>query len=128
MLKKKIAGAMESAVGYLESAINALKNKNEKELAGFVWQAAAELEYASFLFSVERENEIGRSSWKHGSSSKKLEIKPALIKTLDIVKEAKIGLDANKLSEAYQKTWKARGNLFSIQKTLKRKHKSKSEK
>ncbi|MEA2089177.1 MAG: hypothetical protein U9O89_00230 [Thermoproteota archaeon] len=127
-MKKKIVGATESAADHLERSIKALENDDEKKLEGLIWQAAAELEYTLFLFSVGYKNEIEKSSWKHHSSSKKLEVEPALIEARDLVKEAKTGVDADELSEAYKKTWKARGRLLTVQKILEKKRKSEGKK
>lgn len=127
MVKKKIVGALKSAADHLGRSIKALKNNDEKKLEGLIWRTATELEYTLFLFSVGYEYEVGKSSWKR-SSSKKLEIEPALVEARNLVKEAKIGIDADELSKVYKKTWEARGHLLNVQKILEKKRKNESKK
>lgn len=126
-MKKRITEATESAADHLERSVKTLENRDGKELEELIWQAAAELEYTLFLFSVGHENEIEKSSWKHHSKSKKMAIEPALIEARDLIKEAKIDVDSDELLDAYKKTWEARGRLLTVQKILKKKRKSESK-
>lgn len=128
MMKKKITETMESVADHLQRCVKTLESDDGKELEELIWQAATDLEYTLFLWSVRYENEIEQSSWKHHSKSKKLDVEPALIAARDLVEEAKNGLDSDEISDAYTKTWKARVHLLSIQKALENKHKSKSKK
>jgi len=111
--QKSIIEALTSAVGYLESSMKALVNKDEKKVIASVWKAAADLEYANFLFSITQDKPKS-SSWKLDLRSKQVEIGPLLVSAQDLIKEAKSDLDADELPKAYKKTWMARGYLLKV--------------
>lgn len=114
MRKKKIAGAIMSAINFLEDSMKALVEKDERGVMSSVWEAAAELEYALFLFSLIQQEE--RSSWKLDLPSK--EVGPTLVSAQDLLKEAKNGIDVGDFGKAHKKTWMARGHLLEAWKRL----------
>jgi len=118
MRQKKIMAAITSAIDHLENSMKALVKKDEPEVAGSVWKAAADLEYALFLFSLAQQEESERSSWKMESPLKQAEVGPILVSAQDLLKEAKSSIDVGELWEAYKKTWMARGHLLMVWKRL----------
>ena len=120
--QQKIAEAVKSATNHLESSMKALVKRDENGVAGSVWRAAADLEYANFLFSVMQDESESRS-WKLDLRSKQVEIGPLLVSAQDLLREAEIGLDVSELREAYKKTWMARGYLLKVQEILEKRRK-----
>ncbi len=121
MTQEKISTAIISAMGSLKSSIEAYEKNDEKQVAGFVWRAVAELEYALFLLSIQHQGEIETSSWKMSSHSKEVEIEPTLSSAKNLLKEARSSIEANKFHEAYKKTWTARNHLLKVQESLEKK-------
>jgi hypothetical protein len=60
---EKIAKALTSCEAYLDKSIAALKSASE-ELDSWTWHAAAELEYALFLFSLRKADEDVTLKWR----------------------------------------------------------------
>ncbi len=120
--KQKIIEAVKSAINHLESSTQALVNRDENGVAGSVWRAAADLEYANFLFSIIQDESESRS-WKLDPRSKQVEIEPLLVSAQDLLKEAENVLDVRELHEVYKKTWMARGYLLKIQEILEKRRK-----
>jgi hypothetical protein len=111
--QKSISETLTSAISHLENSMKALVNKDENRVMASVWKAAADLEYANFLFSITRDKPKS-SSWKLDLRSKQVEIGPLLVSAQDLIKEAKSDLDADELPKAYKKTWMARGYLLKV--------------
>lgn len=124
--QKNIAEALTSAAGYLENSMKALVNKDENKVMPSVWKAAADLEYANFLFSIPRDQQKSHP-WKLDLRSKQVEVGPLLVSAQDLIKEAKNKLDANGL-EAYKKTWMARGYLLKVSDILQKAQKKSESK
>ena len=124
--QKNITDALTSAVSYLENSMKALVNKDENKVMTSVWKAAADLEYANFLFSIPRD-EPKNHSWKLDLRSKQVEIEPLLVSAQDLIEEAKSKLDTNGL-EAYKKTWMARGYLLKVSDILQKAQKKSESK
>jgi len=120
--QQKIIEAIKSAINHLESSMNALVNGDENEVTSSVWRAAADLEYANFLFFITQDEPETRS-WKLDSRSKQVEIGPLLVSAQDLLKEAENGLDISELHDAYKKTWMARGYLLKVQGKLEKRRK-----
>lgn len=120
--QQKIIEAIKSAIDHLGNSMKALMNRDENRVANSVWRAAAELEYANFLFSIIQ-NESQSRSWKLDSRSKQVEIKPLLVSARDLLREAENGLDMSELHEAYKKTWMARGYVLKVQEILEKRRK-----
>ena len=118
MREKKITGAITSAINRLEDSMKALVEKDQRAVVSSVWEAAAELEYALFLFSLTQQEESERSSWKLDLPSKQVEVGPTLVSAQDLLKEAKGCIDVGELGKAHKKTWMARGHLLKIWKSL----------
>lgn len=120
--QQKIIEAVKSAINHLESSMKALVNGDKNGVADSVWRAAADLEYANFLFFIIQDEPETRS-WKLDSRSKQVEIGPLLVSAQDLLKEAESGLDISELHDAYKKTWMARGYLLKIQGNLEKRRK-----
>lgn len=88
-----------------------------------VWRASSDVEYCLFLLSLLHSNEAESLSLKHKSSSKQMEIQPALTSALNILEEAKRSVKNDDLAKAHEKTWKARSYLFEVQKIFEKKRK-----
>jgi len=118
MINKKIAEAVTSAISHLEESMKVLMEKDEQGVVGCVWEAAAELEYALFLFSLTQQEEAERSSWKLNLPSKQVEVGLILVSAQDLLIEAKSCIDIGELEKAHKKTWTARGYLLEVWKRL----------
>jgi len=103
-----------SAINHLEESMKALAEKDEEEVTLFVWRAAADLEYALFLFSLMYQEENPSASWKLNPPAKQFEVGPTLMLAQDLLKEAKDSFEAQNFHEAHKKTWMARGHLLRI--------------
>jgi hypothetical protein len=114
MRTEKLTKAIKSATGYLEDSTKTSSRKDD-DVSGLVWRAAAELEYALFLFSVMHQGETEGSSWKLRLRSKDVELNPVLASAKDLLGEAESELEAGALLEAHEKTWMARGYLLKLQ-------------
>ena len=55
MRLEKVTRAITSAMGYLQDSMKVVSKMDE--VSGLVWQAAADLEYALFLFSMMHQDE-----------------------------------------------------------------------
>jgi sirohydrochlorin ferrochelatase len=126
MHREKIVASITSATIHLENALQTLTKKTEeKTFANSLWLAAAETEYALFLFSLTRQDESGSSSSKHETTSKQtVEIQPALVSAQDLLKRVKDSMEAGDLVRAYEETWTARNTLLKIEDLLEKKRKS----
>jgi len=121
--QQKIIEAIKSAIKHVESSMKALVNRDKNGVADSVWRAAADLEYANFLFSIVIQGESESSSWKLDLRSKQVEIRPLLMSAQDLLRDAESGLGVSELREAYKKTWMARGYLLKVQGILERRRK-----
>ena len=95
------------------------------DASGLVWRAAADLEYALFLFSIMHQDESESSSWRLSPHLKKVEVESVLASTRDILKEAESKTNAGELREAHKKTWMARGYLLRLQEFFEKRRKLK---
>jgi len=120
MIEERVRKAIESAVRNLEASLKALTEKDEMTLMKSVWQAAADSEYALFLFSLTHEEETEDSLRKSKDSPKKMEVGPTLTLAQELLAEAKEKVDAEDF-EAYRKTWMARGYILKAQGALEKK-------
>jgi len=125
--QKSIIEALTSAINHLENSMKAQVNKDENKVTSSVWKAAADLEYANFLFSITQDKPKSHS-WKLNLPSKQVEITPLLTSAQDRIKEAKNDLDTDGLLKAYKKTWMARGYLLKVSDILQKAQKKKSSK
>jgi hypothetical protein len=114
MKLENILENITSAINHLEESMKALVEKNEEEVMRSVWRAAADLEYALFLFSLMHEDENPSASWKLDLPAKQVEVGPTLVLAQDLLKEAKDSFKAENFHEAHKKTWMARGHLLRI--------------
>lgn len=114
MKRENMLENITSAINHLEESMKALVEKKEKEVIRSVWRAAADLEYALFLFSLMHQDENPSASWKLDPSAKKVEVGSTLVLAQDLLKEAKDSFEAENFHEAHKKTWMARGHLLRI--------------
>jgi len=127
MHAEKIAEAIASAMNHLENSMKALANQDQSAVGDSVWHAAAETEYALFLFSLAHHGESTTPSTKHSSPTKQTEVGPTLISAQDLLKEAKEKMSAGNIKEAHEKTWDARGYILKVWDQLEKKRKSTSK-
>lgn len=125
--QRKIIEAIASSMNHLEDSLKFNTNKDKEGVMASIWQAAADLEYANFLFSITQDD-IRNRSWKLDLRSKQVEIGPLLISTRGLLEEAKNVLDAGKILEAYKKTWMARGYLLKVSEILQKTQKKQNSK
>ena len=104
--------------------MKALETEEEASAMNDVWQTAADLEYALFLFSIMQQDEAQRSSWKLRLPSKNDEIKPLLVAAKAALDTAEQEIKKQNLLEAHKRTWEARGYLLRIHDFFEKKRKS----
>jgi len=121
---EKIAEAIASALNHLEDSMRALAKQNESAVGDSVWRAAAQTEYALFLFSLSHQGKSATFAAKHSSTTKQTEVKPALVSAQDLLKEAKESLTTGGIDEAHEKTWDARGYILKVWDLLEKKRKT----
>jgi len=114
MRLEKLTGAIVSARSHLEDSMKVVSKGTDEEVSGMVWRAAADLEYALFLFSIRHPDASESSSWKVGLRSKDVEVDSVLASTRDLLEEAESKIKAGELGEAHKKTWIARGYLLKL--------------
>jgi len=114
MRLEKLTEAIVSARDHLEDSMKAVSKGSDEEVSGIVWRAAADLEYALFLFSIIHQDESGGSSWKLDLRSKDVEVDSVLASTRDLLEEVESKIEAGELREAHKKTWMARGYLLKL--------------
>ena len=118
---RKMLKALKSAITYLDSSIVAMDKKDDNLLTNSVWHAAAELEYALFLFSMTVQNEIDKSKWKLNPKLKKVEVGPTLVTVQDLLNEAEKCIKNEKLLDAYKSAYIARHYILKVQKDFAKK-------
>jgi hypothetical protein len=118
---KKMVKALKSAITYLDNSMLAMDKKDDGLLTDSVWHAAAELEYALFLFSISIQNEIDKSKWKLNPKFKKAEVGPTLITVQELLNEAEKCMKNEKLLDAYKSTYIARNYMLKVQKDFAKK-------
>jgi len=99
----------------------AVDKKDDDLLTDSVWHAAAELEYALFLFSMTVQNEIDKSKWKLNPKLKKVEVGPTLVTVQDLLNEAEKCTENEKLLDAYKSAYIARNYMLKVQKDFAKK-------
>lgn len=112
---EKIPKALKSAAEYLENSIAALARKEESAFADNLWHVAAELEYATFLFSIGFGDESDPSRWKPKPEPRKIEAAPVLMKVQHLLEEAERHFEDGRLQEAYENAYVARHYTLGIQ-------------
>jgi len=125
MHKEKIQTALSKAMKYLEDSLKVLSSSGgENAASDSLWSATAETEYAVLLLSLTLGDRLEGSSWKHSSSSQQsMEFKPTLASALELLKNAKVNIEANNFEKGYEETWTARNQLLKIQELLEKKRK-----
>jgi hypothetical protein len=118
---RKMLKALKSAITYLDNSIVAMDKKDDNLLTDSVWHAAAELEYALFLFSMTVQNEIDKSKWKLNPKLKKVEVGPTLVTVQDLLNEAEKCIKNEKLLDAYKSAYIARNYMLKVQKDFAKK-------
>lgn len=114
MSLEKLAEAITSATDYLEDSMKTVSKEDDEDVSGLVWRAAAELEYALFLFSIMHQDASEGSSWNLRLRSKDVKVDSVLSSTIDLLKEAASSMEDGDLLEAHKKTWIARGYLLKL--------------
>ncbi len=127
MKHEKMMSAIKSAIENLENSMKALAERDEKTMQNHVWHAAADTEYALFLFSIRHQDESEDSSWKTSFHVKQMEIGPALALAQELLEEAVKNMEADELKEAYKKTWMAQHYLLEAQKIFEKRQRAEGE-
>jgi len=115
MKHEKMVSAIKSAITKLENSMKALVNRDEKGTLNHIWHAAADTEYALFLFSIMHQEESEDSSWKSSFHVKQVEIGPNLALAQELLEEAIKNIEADELNDAYKKTWMAQRYILEAQ-------------
>ena len=116
MLKEDLAALLTEAITILGDAVKVLTGNDEKILYNKIWKAASDIEYATFLLTVTRENwnDEWKKQWK---SSRDIDVKNTLLIAQDLLIKAIEILNSNR-EEAYRSAWFARGHVLDIQNKL----------
>ena len=123
MKGEKLIEAVASAVDNLEEAMKALIKGDERETLRRVWRAAADSEYALFLFSIDSNTSPEASHpWKFTLNPKNMETGPALTLAQELLKEAEGNIRTGNFQEAHRKTWMARVYLLEAQGIFEKRH------
>jgi len=123
MKTEKLIEAVASAVDNLEETIKALIERDERETLRHVWRAAANSEYALFLFSIDSNTSPENSHpWKFSPNPKNMEMGPALTLAQELLKEAEKNIGTGNFQEAHRRTWMARGYLLEVQGIFEKRH------
>jgi hypothetical protein len=117
----KILKALKSATSQLDDSLNAKDEKAEEPIENAVWHAAAEIEYALFLFSISIEEEVKKSKWKINPKLKKAKAKPILTEAQNLIEKAEKHMKNEDLLDAYKNASIARDYLLRIQKRFTKK-------
>lgn len=130
MHQDKIETALSAALEYIEDSVRALSGSNdENALLDSLWLASAETEYAVFLLSLSQANSSENASWKHRSSSKQsIELKPALNSARELLRKAKVEIEAGNPEKSYREAWTARNLLLKAKELLEKKRKEEAKK
>ena len=99
----------------------ALNKKDENSFDNSLWDAAAELEYALFLFSMTSQSEADTSKWKLNPDLKKIETGSILVEAENLLKEAEKSMANKELQNAYRSAYIARHYLLKVQENLAKK-------
>lgn len=117
---EKIAKALASCEAYLEESIAALKSACE-ESDSWLWHAAAELEYALFLFSLKSPDEDVTLNWKTGSYDRSDSAAKLLNTVQNLVVQSKESIAAGNWLQARKYAYAAGSILLRIQREHTRK-------
>lgn len=117
----KILKALKTAMKYMADSVSALKKKDENSFADSLWHAAAELEYALFLFSIMFQNENETAKWKPNPDLKKMETSALLTEAHGLLEDAEKHMASKKLLDAYKSAYVARHYLLKTQEDLAKK-------
>jgi hypothetical protein len=116
--EEKIVKALEAAVNHLKNAMNALNVEDEKSFDGATWHAAAELEYALFLFSIVLKDAGQTQKLKLNPESKGVNLGAILVQTQDFLSKAEMCMTDKNMLEAYKNAYVARHHLLKVQEEL----------
>jgi hypothetical protein len=114
MREKEIRGSLESAAGFVEDAMDDLKEERPREFDLNIWKALESIEYAAFLLSLEDVfPPEGKTRLKREKEQGDADL---LANTLDLLRErvkiADLSSDSQNLSRC---VWNARRWLLRIQ-------------
>jgi HSP90 family molecular chaperone len=124
---EKIAKALTSCEAYLEKSVVAVKSMCE-ESDNWVWHAAAELEYALFLFSLRNSDEDVTSEWKNGSHDRSGSTAKLLNTVQDLIARSKESVASGSWLKAHKYAYVAQSALLRIQREHTRKKRGSSGK
>lgn len=118
---QKILKALKSASTYTDDSMLAVDKKDGRQLENGIWHAAAELEYALFLFSLKAQDEIDRSKWKVNPRIDKVEAGPILVRVRDLLDRCDESLRKREFLDAFKDAYVARRCLLMVQKDFAKK-------
>jgi hypothetical protein len=117
---EKIAKALISCEAYLDKSIAALKSACE-ELDSWTWHAAAELEYALFLFSLRNADEDVTLKWRAESPEGSRSPAELLNTVQNLVVHSRESAASGSWLQARKYAYAARNVLLRIQREYARK-------
>lgn len=120
-VNEKLSKSLDAVTVYLRDSLQALDKKDENSFANSLWHAAAELEYALFMFSMKFQDEGIASKWKPNPELKKAETAELMAEAQSLLTEAEESVGNEKLLEAYRSAYVARHYLLRVQEDLAKK-------
>lgn len=114
----KILKALEATVSHVKNAMQALNMEDEESFDDATWHAAAELEYALFLFSIMLKDAGETQKFKVNPELKGDNFGAILIQTQDFLSKAGACMTNKNILEAYKNANVARHYLLKIQEEL----------
>jgi len=119
---EKMLRSLKIARTHLEKSMLALNKNAEDSFDKSLWDAAAELEYALFLFSMTSQSEADTSKRKPNPDLKKIETGSILVEEAEnLLKEAEKSIANKELQNAYRSAYIARHYLLKVQENLAKK-------
>ncbi|MGQ9530816.1 MAG: hypothetical protein ACUVQX_03750 [Candidatus Bathycorpusculaceae bacterium] len=117
-VSEKILKSLRTAASHIEKSMAALKEENENLFADSLWHAAAELEYALFLFSITFQDEDAASGLKLNPEPKKIGTMPNLDEVQGLLNEAERFMADGKPLESYKNAYVARCYMLKIEEDI----------
>jgi hypothetical protein len=118
---KEIVQSLDSSMSYVKESFRILGTAPLKEFDVCVWHAAAELEYALFLFSLKIQDENVTKGWKPNRSRRKDDAATLLKAAQESLSRSQESVCAEEWLKAYRNAFAARHLLLWVQKDLAKK-------
>jgi hypothetical protein len=117
----EIVQSLDSSMSYVKESFRISGTAPLNEFDVCVWHAAAELEYALFLFSLKIQDENVTKGWKPNRSRRKDDAATLLKAAQEVLSRSQESVCAEEWLKAYRDAFGARHLLLWVQKDLAKK-------